>query len=118
MPVNTPHAQYSANFAKWVRCRDAHGGSDDIKAKGTVYLPALEGMGDAHGITYAGDPVDPHTGALAIASAAKKLTSYEAYKQRAMFYPATGRTIMGLVGMLFGKPPTPPDVSDLFQKHF
>lgn len=114
MPVNSRHTLYSAYLGKWIRCRDAHGGEDAVKAKGTDYLPMLEGMSatDAAGIGLGVDPVtlSPTT------VAAIKLSPYAAYVKRAMFYPATGRTVLGLVGLLFSKPPTPPDVSDQLKK--
>jgi hypothetical protein len=79
MPINTVHPLYTANSAKWRKCRDAYDGEDAVKAAGTVHLPALSSM--------TGDD-DP---------------KYIAYKQRAMFYGATHRTVEGLVGMVTRK---------------
>jgi hypothetical protein len=89
----------------WSRCRDAHGGSDAIKSKGTEYLPMLEGMAATESV---GLGVDPAT-LQATALTAVRLTPYAAYLKRAMFYPAMGRTVLGLIGLLFSKAPTPPE---------
>jgi len=80
MPVNTPHADYTANILKWQRCRDAYEGEDAIKARNETYLPKLSSMLNA---------ADP---------------KYIAYKERAMFMSATTRTVEGLVGMCIRKP--------------
>jgi hypothetical protein len=89
-----------------------------VKAKGTEYLPALEGM-SATAVTGIGlgvDPVNPVTGHLL--SGTTKHSGYTGYITRAMFYPAMGRTVMGLIGLLFSKPPTPPEVPEAIQKQF
>jgi hypothetical protein len=51
-----------------------------VKRAGMTYLPPLDGQLDDPG-------------------------SYAAYKQRAMFYPATERTVEGLTGLVLRKPP-------------
>jgi hypothetical protein len=79
MPVETPHKAYVAASHKWTRCRDCYEGSDSVKAKGPVYLPAL----DSH-------EVNPR--------------AYEAYLLRALYYNAVGRTVDGLAGGIFQKP--------------
>jgi hypothetical protein len=86
MPVQTPRADYTAMADSWQTCRDALEGSAAIKAAGTKYLPLLEGM-SASGIS-------------GVASA------YASYVLRAMYYPAIGRTVAGLAGLVFGKRPT------------
>lgn len=63
---------------KWNRCNDAAGGQDSVHQAGTKYLPMLKDQTEA---------------------------DYQAYKQRATFYNATWRTIVGLGGMLLRKPP-------------
>ena len=80
VPVNTPTAHYSSMIKKWTRCRAAYGGSDDVKAGGTRFLPPLD--------SHEGTPVE-----------------YDDYLQRAMFYNATGRTVDGLVGAIFNREP-------------
>lgn len=92
----------------WIRCRDAHAGSDAVKAKGTDYLPMLEGMSATQSVGLGVDPVTLTPTQLT----AIKLSPYQSYVKRAMFYPAVSRTVLGLVGLLFGKPPTPPNVPD------
>lgn len=76
--VATKHDDYLKFAEKWQRCRDVADGSDAVKQKGTDYLPKLSSQ-DA--------------------------MQYIAYVIRANFYNATNRTISGLVGMLFRKPP-------------
>lgn len=79
MAVETQHPEYIARCAQWKRCRDAVAGEDAVHLAGELYLPKLK---------------DQET------------TEYDAYKKRAGFYNATGRTVSGLIGMLFRKPPT------------
>lgn len=76
MPVNSVHPLYLANQDKWERCRDAFEGSDAIKAKGVKYLPALIDQSSAE---------------------------YRAYKDRALFYSITSKTIESLVGLAMQK---------------
>ena len=63
----------------WMRCSDAAAGTDAVKARRTEYLPKLSGQSEA---------------------------DYDAYIKRAMYYPATDRTISGLVGAVMRRPPT------------
>ena len=79
MAVNTPHIEYSKYIGQWVKLRDTAEGQEAIHAKTTEYLPKLGGQDDEE---------------------------YNAYLTRALFYEATGRTIDGLSGMIFRKPPT------------
>jgi len=76
MPVNSEHPSYTKRKDQWIRCRDAVEGSDAIKKAGTKYLPSLEDMEEYE---------------------------YNAYKGRALFYGATGRTVQGLLGAIFRK---------------
>ena len=62
---------------KWQKCRDAIAGEDEIKSKGSLYLPKPSGMDDE---------------------------DYSFYKLRAQFFNAAGRTLDGLAGMLNRKP--------------
>jgi Domain of unknown function (DUF4055) len=82
MPVNSHHRQYTGHFDQWVRCRDACGGTDAVKARSIKYLPLLEGHESTTSRGYIG------------------------YLSRALFYPAAGRTVAGLAGLVFSKPPT------------
>lgn len=97
MPVDTVHRSYKDQQAAWARCRDAAAGSDAVKAKGVAYLPALEGQE---------------------ASVTGVSLPYTNYKTRALYYPATGRTVNGLAGLVFGKPPTVANVGKAQQPDF
>ena len=80
MPVDSKHRQYQANWAKWRRVRDVVAGEDAVKARGEAYLPRLEGQ------SFGAD-------------------GYHAYRDRAEFHEATGRTLDGLAGAIFRKDP-------------
>ena len=77
MPVDTPHPLYSLNLPTWKRCRDAYEGEDAVKNGGTNYLPRM--------------------------SARQPSAEYEAYKLRAAYYEAVGRTVDGFVGAIARK---------------
>lgn len=76
MPVETTHHLYDSRMPQWQRCRDAFNGTDAVKERGADYLPMLVGQNNQE---------------------------YAAYKQRAMWYGATGRTVEGLVGAVTRK---------------
>lgn len=78
MPVNSTHPDYAARITQWVRCRDVLSGQDAIHARGEAYLPKLK---------------------------EQPQEEYDAYRKRASFYNATGRTVGGLKGMLLRKAP-------------
>lgn len=78
MPVDATHEEYSATQGQWRRIRDVLAGDDAVKSAGIAYLPKPSGMDQ-------GD--------------------YDAYRGRAVFYNATSRTLNGLVGAIFRKPP-------------
>ena len=77
MPANTQHTKYKTNLVFWTRLRDCVAGEDAVKARGSVYLPVLNAGEDKE---------------------------YQAYKTRAAFYSATGRTVDGLQGAIMRKP--------------
>jgi uncharacterized protein DUF4055 len=79
MPVNSSHSKYDQFVTQWKKCRDVVTGEVAVKAMGETYLPKLSEM----------EPGE-----------------YEAFKARAMFYGAAERTVMGLSGAVFRKPPT------------
>lgn len=85
MPIDTTHPLYDERSVQWRRCRDTAGGSDAIKAEPTRYLarPKLQ------------DDID-----------------YRAYVDRALFYAAVERTVVGLKGLVLRKDPAieAPDV--------
>lgn len=92
--MNTPRKDYQAALPKWKRARHCYEGTDAVKGAGIDYLPML----DSHskGITIPpGDAASVWPGAL----------KYEAYKLRALFYNAMGRTVDGLSGAIFQKAP-------------
>jgi hypothetical protein len=78
MPINTQHEQYQEYATRWSRARDASAGQYAVHRGGETYLPSL---------------------------ADQDADDYKAYKLRASYFNATGRTIDGLVGMVFRKPP-------------
>lgn len=77
MSVDTKHSEYHEYYEIWERCEAAAEGQDEIHEYGVKYLPRLSGQTDQE---------------------------YYAYKQRALYFNATARTIDGLTGMLFMKP--------------
>lgn len=79
MGVKATHKDYDRLMPLWQRCRDAVAGQCAIHMAGEKYLPKL---------TNEDDP------------------SYKARKCRSDFFNATWRTISGLTGMAFRKPPT------------
>ncbi len=78
MAVQDYHPDYNKFNPQWKACRDASEGQYAVHNAGSLYLPRLSGQDDA---------------------------DYNAYRGRALFYEATGRTIQGLSGMIFRKPP-------------
>lgn len=62
----------------WKLCRDAAKGQRAIRAARDAYLPKLSGQTD---------------------------TAYTAYLNRASWFPATGRTVEGMLGLVFRKDP-------------
>lgn len=79
MSVKAEHKDYAAMLPKWNRCIDVCKGQDAIHGAGVAYLPKLTEQTD---------------------------TEYAAYRDRTPFYGATWRTITGLQGMIFRKPPS------------
>jgi hypothetical protein len=87
--VNTQNPEYLGAVNIWNRCRAFTAGSDRVKDGGEVYLTKLGGQDAA---------------------------SYEAYKSRAQFFNATGRTVEGMAGLVMRVDPTvdlPPQLADL-----
>ncbi|MDJ0792546.1 MAG: DUF4055 domain-containing protein [Acidimicrobiia bacterium] len=75
---------------KWTRVRDVIDGSDAVKKKGTKYLPRLSGQSDAE---------------------------YAAYKQRALFFSVSGRSLSALTGLVTRRIPVI-EASDEMRKYF
>ncbi len=78
MPVDTKHPEYLAWNADWKKVRDVLGGERAIKAARTEYLAKIPGMQD---------------------------DEYNAYLGRGTFFDASSRTLDGLLGAIFRKPP-------------
>jgi hypothetical protein len=76
--VRTKHKDYCKFENQWSRCRAVMAGQDAVHAATVSFLPKLKEQTDA---------------------------DYDAYKKRAVFYNASWRTVAGLVGMMFRKPP-------------
>lgn len=84
--VDTPNSVYKSREDQWRRCRDCSLGSDAVKGAGIIYLP----------------PLDSHKKESLWLNQGK----YGEYKDRALFYNATLRTIQGLSGAIFQKAPS------------
>lgn len=78
MPIDTRHPEYLHREPDWISCRDAMDGQRAIKAAGTRYLPMLTGQSSA---------------------------DYASYRERALYYSITDKTVSALSGMALGKPP-------------
>ena len=72
------HEQFDEYVDVWQKCRDASKGERAVKANGADYVPSLTGQTDAQ---------------------------FESYVTRGSYFNATGRTIDGMVGMIFRKAP-------------
>lgn len=79
MPISTTHPKYTKYLPQWTRCRDVVEGSDAVKNAGVKYLPKLSGQSTA---------------------------DYNAYRTRALFFSAAGRSLQGLVGTMTRRTPT------------
>ena len=78
MAVDYEHRDYCDNIDKWKRCEIVSKGQDSVHESGPIFLPRLSDQTD---------------------------NEYNAYLRRTPFFNATRRTIAGLVGMIFRKPP-------------
>lgn len=78
MPVDTPHAEWTDLCLVWKTIRDVIGGSRFVKGAGDSYLEVLREQ-------------DPR--------------AYERYKNRAVYFNGTARTVEGLHGLVLRKPP-------------
>lgn len=75
--VSSVHSNYTRRQIQWRRIRDALEGQDEVKENGEQYLKRPAGMTQAQ---------------------------YDAYKERAQFYPVAERTLRGMSGMVFRHP--------------
>lgn len=78
MGVETTHPQFDAWRESWQKMADVTAGQERIHYAGEAYLPRLVGQNQQ---------------------------AYEAYLRRALFLNATARTVDGLSGLIFRKPP-------------
>ncbi len=78
MPVDSHHPDYAAALPLWAKCRDAAAGQECVHHGGPQYLPRLS---------------------------EQTQEEYDAYRGRALYYNATGRTVDGLTGLVFRRPP-------------
>lgn len=76
--------EHAAAMPLWKTVRDVCRGADAVKSAGHDYLPRL-------------DPTD---------RSVRNRRRNEAYLERAVFYPITGNTKIGMLGMAFRKVPT------------
>lgn len=79
MAVDHKHKQYQAMAPLWRKCRLVLEGEEAVKEAGTEFLPSLSGQTAAE---------------------------YDAYKDRAMFFGAAGRTRSVMLGAVFTVPPS------------
>ena len=79
MGIESTHLQYAEYLRQWQRIRATVAGQDAIKGGGEVYLLKPDGM---------------------------TKDQYAIYLERALFFGATARTVQGLVGAIFRKPPS------------
>ena len=82
MPVTDRHSDYDTKLWQWRRVRDAVEGQDAVKdtTVDEIYLPKLSWRENAE-------------------------KRYDAYKRRALWFGATGRTVEGVAGAVFRKDP-------------
>ncbi len=78
MPIDSKHPEYENTYSLQEKTRIVCQGEDAVKASREQFLPMLGGQ-DAN--------------------------KYNAYLQRASFFNASGRTLAGLTGVVFRKPP-------------
>lgn len=75
--VANVHSDYTRRTIQWRRIRDALEGQDEVKQNGEAYLKKPDGM---------------------------SATAYDAYKDRAQYFPVAERTLRGMSGMVFRHP--------------
>ena len=83
MPASDQHPEYRKYSPRWAMVRDCVSGSDEVKSKGTDYLPQP-------------NPSD---------RSEENKERYRHYVQRASFINFTGSTLDGLLGMVFRRAP-------------
>ena len=89
MAVNSTHPTYAEFINDWKLMRDTFRGERVVKEKGTVYLPATQGM-DEDG--------------MAVNQPGWK--AYQKYLQRAVFPDIVNDAVEAMLGVMHSKPPT------------
>ena len=79
MPVNSFATSYEDAQLQWQKCRDAYAGQEALIANSTDYVPALDGQSPSE---------------------------YMNYVRRALYFNATAKTVQGMIGSCFRRPPT------------
>ena len=77
--ITTCHREYTKYLPRWTRCKIVMEGADAVKAAGEALLPKLPGQ---------------------------NRESYDHYRERAVFFNATGKTLELYTSMVFSKAPT------------
>lgn len=85
MGIDSKHPSFTEWEPRWKQCRDCCKGEYAVKDAGEAYLPKLGGQSD---------------------------DEYKAYRNRAMFANATGKTVDGLVGAIMRINPIVEGISD------
>lgn len=85
--VNYIRTEVADLMPRWEMIRDCIAGQSQIKKRGVKYLPHPLMRGPRNELS------------------PEVLAAYDAYKERAIFWNATGRTLRGLVGLAFGEDP-------------
>jgi hypothetical protein len=97
--VTQPRKEYSYYLRDVERNRAAVAGEREVKRNGIKFLPPLASM--CCSITYTADQRQVFTQHATLTEEGR--AAYEKYKTLASFYGATGRTVDGLVGLIFSK---------------
>lgn len=93
MAYDTVLAELSERLPDYELIRDCLAGQRQVKKRGVIYLPDP-------------DETEPEP--------AERIARYKSYLLRAVFYGVTGRTLRGLIGLVFDKDPAD-EIPDLIQ---
>ena len=89
--VRTQHSDYIKMLGQWEKCRNVFAGTEELREHTTEYLPELTDEPSA---------------------------AYQARLNRTVLYNATYRTIQGMIGMVFRRPPVaecPPNTESMLE---
>src|SRR3990167_4552985 len=89
--VRTQHSDYIKMLPQWQKCRNVFAGTEELREHTTEYLPELTD---------------------------EPAAAYQARLNRTVLYNATYRTIQGMVGMVFRRPPVaecPPNTESMLE---